>query len=98
MKTSKDEADGTLKAAVESHQKEVKKLKDQMIALENTSKISGKGDKEKDKLISLVNSSDNIILSSVFIFSKNRLLQLHFPIIKIVFYKVGCPSTRQFLL
>ena len=37
----------------EEHQKTLKKLRDQISALENTALTSGKGDKEKDKTIAV---------------------------------------------
>lgn len=51
LETNLKKAAQDTKTNVETHQKEIKRLKDQLTAAENTSKSSGKSDKEKDKLI-----------------------------------------------
>ncbi|XP_057315368.1 ribosome-binding protein 1-like isoform X2 [Hydractinia symbiolongicarpus] len=51
LETNLKKATQDAKTNTETHQKEIKKLKDQLTAAENTSKSSGKSDKEKDKLI-----------------------------------------------
>lgn len=56
INNSKAEAEAT----AATHKKELKKLQDQVTALENTSKTSGKGDKEKDKLIGVSEKTDYI--------------------------------------
>ena len=45
--------DGKLSGIADEHKKELKKMQDQITALENTAKVSGKGDKDKDKLIAV---------------------------------------------
>lgn len=49
-------------AAAVAHKKELKKLQDQLTAIENASKASGKGDKEKDKLIGVSGSLLSLLL------------------------------------
>jgi len=51
LKKAKEEQEKEKKELANNHAKEMKKLKDQLTALENTSKTSGKGDKEKDEVI-----------------------------------------------
>ena len=53
FEVSVKETDNKLAGIADVHKKELKKLQDQVIALESTSKVSGKGDKEKDKIIAV---------------------------------------------
>ena len=47
------EKDDQLAGIADVHKKELKKIQDQVNALENTAKVSGKGDKAKDKIIAV---------------------------------------------
>lgn len=52
-KESVKEKDTKLASIADIHKKELKKLQDQVSALESTAKVSGKGDKDKDKIIAV---------------------------------------------
>lgn len=51
LETSVKEKDSKLASIADVHKKELKNLQDQVSALESTAKVSGKGDKDKDKII-----------------------------------------------